>query len=161
MKPVLLAAVIFSLTMLACHKKAASPPLPATAYFWKLARCEFDGPVKLVYLPPADSITRFDLLGNNQYLIYTQNRPQDKLLSQGNYTVERIAHPNMGPEIIYPDSVIKLNVSPVLTADSSWRLPIEGAFRVFHADSMVISTYPIPPSGLSTFTFVRVMTLPD
>ena len=161
MKPVLLAVVLSSLAMLACHKKAASPPLPGSAYFWKLARCEFDGPVKLVYLPPVDSITRFDLLGNNQYLIYTQNRTPDKLLSQGNYTVERITHLNMPPEIIYPDSVIKFDVSPVLTADSSWRLPQEGAFRLFHADSMVISTYPIPPSGLSTFSFIRVKTLPD
>ena len=141
MKPFLLAAVFCSLAVLACHKKADSPRITPTNYYWQLVSCEFDGPVRQVYLPPDDSITEFNLYGyNNQYLVLPQKWPS----LNGHFTLS-------------PDSILNFDVRPILTADSSWRLPQQAQLRVFHGDSMVISDWPILPSSRSTFTFVKVV----
>jgi len=140
MKPFLPIAVLFSLAVFACHKKTDTLRTSATSVYWKLTGCEYDGPVKLVYHPSNDSLTELHLDANNmQYSLY----PQKGTFVSGHYTLS-------------PDSVLNFDASPVLTADSSWRLPQQAKLRVFQGDSMVISSYPIPPSGLSTFTFIKV-----
>lgn len=151
MKPFLPVAFFCSLVIFACHKKTDSPTLPPDANYWKLTRGEFNGAVRVVWKPSADTTTRLDLLANNQFLIYTQYRQ----LSKGTYTLQ-ISQPNNTSPAVYPDSIVKFNICPVLTADSSWLLLQEGTLRIYHGDSLVIASYILTPAGTSTFSFMRV-----
>jgi len=140
MKPFLPAVVLCSLAIFSCHKKADTLRTSATSVYWKLASCEYYGPARLVYTPSRDSLTELHLDYNNkQYAVY----PQKGATLTGHFALSA-------------DSVLNFDVSPILTADSSWRLPQQAQLREFHGDSMVISSWPIPPSGLATFTFVKV-----